>query len=193
MQTVGEIFRAETEVKRSRFLAYLVPIGAFEGLRERLREEHPKANHIVAAWRTIGEYGRIAEWSSDDGEPKGCAGVPLLNVLRGAELVECGFLVVRYFGGIRLGTGGMVRAYTTAAQAALASAELLPYERRTAFSFQCDYSDQRRVEYLLRECGIPEVRKLYGERGVHFTLESTEERLHSFRQLAEEWIVAEES
>jgi len=69
-----------------------------------LRESHPKARHIVYAYRELNEFEQIVENSSDDGEPKGSSGVPVLNVLRGEDFINVAILVVRYFGGIKLGT-----------------------------------------------------------------------------------------
>ena len=155
MFTIREIAFAETVEKRSKFLSYLVPYSAFDIELQRLRDEHPKANHIVHAFRYINEYQQIVEGSSDDGEPRGCAGIPTLNVLRGAELVECALLTVRYFGGIKLGTGGMARAYGAAARAAMEAARLCDYHKERTVSFRSAYLHQRRVDYLLRELSIP--------------------------------------
>ncbi|HSR74465.1 MAG TPA: YigZ family protein, partial [Sulfurovum sp.] len=83
-----------------------MPIADFEGLQSKLKVEHPKANHVVYALRYLNEFDQVVENFSDDGEPKGCAGTPALNVLRGEGLVNCAVLIVRYFGGIKLGTGG---------------------------------------------------------------------------------------
>lgn len=154
MFTIREIAFAETVEKRSKFLSYLVPYSAFDIELQRLRDEHPKANHIVHAFRYINEYQQIVEGSSDDGEPKGCAGLPSLNVLRGADLVECALLTVRYFGGIKLGTGGMARAYGTAARAAVEAARLCDYHKERIVSFRTAYLHQRRIDYLLRELSI---------------------------------------
>jgi putative IMPACT (imprinted ancient) family translation regulator len=114
MRTIDQVFSATTEVNRSKFIAHFIPIAEFSGLQKKLKAEHPKANHVVYALRSLNEYDQIVENSSDDGEPKGCAGVPALNVLRGEGLVNCAVLIVRYFGGIKLGTGGMASAYASA-------------------------------------------------------------------------------
>ncbi len=140
---------AQTEVKRSKFLAHLVPIAEFEPTHRRLEAEHPKANHIVWATRRLNEYDQIVEDSSDDGEPKGCAGRPVLRVMQGGELIGCGILVVRYFGGIKLGTGGMARAYAEAAKAVIDAAELVPYEKQDAITFFTPYAEVSRWEYLI--------------------------------------------
>lgn len=166
MKTVERIFDAQTEVNRSKFLSFLVPYAEFDHMHASLKAQHPKANHIVYAVRHLNEYGHIVENSSDDGEPKGCAGVPALNVLRGEELVACGVLIVRYFGGIKLGTGGMARAYAQAVKDVIAKADIVPYKKRYLFSFFTPYQDVRQTEYRLLHWGIEPVRCDYGSKGV---------------------------
>ena len=114
MQTIDRIFKAQLDIKKSNFLAFLCPISLFKSLHEHLKEEHFKAVHVVWATRELNKYGQIVENQSDDGEPKGTSGQPSLNALRGAGLINVGVLIVRYFGGIKLGTGGLVRAYSGA-------------------------------------------------------------------------------
>lgn len=98
------------EIKKSRFVAHLVPFEAHAGfleLQQRLKTEHPKASHVCYAY--LGPGG--VERSSDDGEPGGTAGAPILTALkRDPELKNAGCLVVRYFGGTKLGAGGLIRA-----------------------------------------------------------------------------------
>jgi uncharacterized YigZ family protein len=180
MRTVTEAREEETEVKRSRFLAHLVPYRDFPGLQERLKAEHPKANHVVYAYRHINEYDQIVENSSDDGEPKGCAGAPVLNVMRGAELVECALLIVRYFGGIKLGTGGMVRAYGAAARAVVEAARLQPWERSHSRRFRCAYPHLRQVEYLLERHGLEGLERTFEGEGARWEGRGTAERLEAF-------------
>lgn len=100
-----------------------MPMSAFETQLKNLQETHKKAVHFVKASRIVNEFNQIVESSSDDGEPKGSSGVPVLNVLRGKELVNCACVVVRYFGGTLLGVGGLVRAYSNATLLAVDSAE----------------------------------------------------------------------
>jgi len=182
--TIREIAFAETMEKRSKFLSYLVPYSAFDIELQRLRDEHPKANHIVHAFRYINEYEQVVEGSSDDGEPRGCAGVPSLNVLRGADLVECGVLTVRYFGGIKLGTGGMVRAYGAAARAAVEAATLTPYLRQESLTMEAHYPQQRALEYLLEKYGIRTVSREFTEQGVLWRLKGSAGELEAFRNAA---------
>ena len=97
MQTLHDTSFASFEEKKSTFLAYLCPIKEFDMLHQQLKTEHPKAAHIVWAKRCLNEYRQIVENNSDDGEPKGTSGPPVLNVMRGFELVDVGILIVRYF------------------------------------------------------------------------------------------------
>ena len=116
----GEV-SAETEEKKSRFLAFVVPHAQFAERLAELRAEHPKANHHVTAFRAMRPDGRIEEGAKDDGEPSGTSGMPILRLLIGEGLVDVGAIVVRYFGGTKLGTGGLARAYPGAVKAALAA------------------------------------------------------------------------
>ncbi len=125
MKTLNRLVVAEYEKDGSKFLAHLAPAKGAESLLSELQEKHKKAVHFVRASRTINEFSQIVESSSDDGEPKGSSGVPVLNVLRGKELIECVCIVVRYFGGKLLGVGGLVRAYSNATLLAVENVESL--------------------------------------------------------------------
>ncbi|MFV0482185.1 MAG: IMPACT family protein [Campylobacteraceae bacterium] len=154
MQIVSQTYKTEYEIKKSIFLSYLVPFSEFEALHVTLKKEHPKAVHVVWAYRFLNEFNQIVENSSDDGEPKGTSGPPILNVMRGLELVNVGILVVRYFGGIKLGTGGLVRAYGTSAKMVLEIAGLEKYEHKEKFSFTCKYSFVGKIEHFLTKEGV---------------------------------------
>jgi len=188
MRSVIETAEGTLEVKRSRFLAYLVPNDRFEEFLELLRREHPKAGHIPFARRALDAYGRCDERSSDDGEPKGCAGMPILNAMRGAELVECAILVVRYFGGIKLGTGGMARAYGAAASQVISRAAVFPYSPRRKLRFSCDYSAARRVRYLLENTTSSNGRCDYRGTRIFWEFELAEEELESVRDKLAPWV-----
>ncbi|MDR1975902.1 MAG: YigZ family protein [Campylobacteraceae bacterium] len=154
MQTLSDINFCRYEVKKSTFIAYAAPIGEFDKLHEKLKAEHPKAAHIVWAYRNLNEFHQIVENGSDDGEPKGTSAQPILNVLRGAKFINICVLVVRYFGGIKLGTGGLVRAYGAAAKMVLNEAVITPYEFKEEFKFACKYSFVPRVEHFLKKLGV---------------------------------------
>ena len=123
MFLLKEKISTQIEVKKSKFIATLAPFKDFESLNKALRDEHPKAAHVVWAYRYLNEFGQIVENSSDDGEPKGSSAPALLAALRGAELVDTCALVVRYFGGIKLGIGGLVRAYGASVNEAIKNAK----------------------------------------------------------------------
>ncbi|MEC9378263.1 MAG: YigZ family protein [Candidatus Latescibacterota bacterium] len=113
----------EIEVKRSRFIGYAAPAATVEAARcfiESMRQRHPDASHHVYAFE-VGHGASVTHGVSDDGEPSGTAGRPALVVVENHELGDVVAVVVRYFGGTKLGTGGLVRAYTQAVQEALSA------------------------------------------------------------------------
>jgi len=184
MQTITQACESATEVKRSKFITHLIPYAAFEGLQERLKRQHPKANHVVYAVRYLNDYDQVVENSSDDGEPKGCAGVPALNVLRGEEMITCAVLIVRYFGGIKLGTGGMARAYAQAVKDVLAVAQTVPYQKQVSYAFTTSYSDVDRTVYLLNQCEISTIERIFGTEGVEWVIRGSEKQIARFLTLS---------
>jgi len=113
--------RAETTARNSRFIAQAAELHDAAGVKERveaIRAEHPGCRHVVYAF-AIGDVKSVQHGMSDDGEPKGTAGRPVLEVLKGSGVTNVLVTIVRYFGGTKLGTGGLVRAYTEAAQLVL--------------------------------------------------------------------------
>jgi uncharacterized YigZ family protein len=172
-----------TEVNRSKFITHLVPMSKFEGLQNRLKEEHPKANHLVYALRYLNEFEQVVENSSDDGEPKGCAGVPALNVLRGKELINCAVLIVRYFGGIKLGTGGMARAYALAVKNVLKESTLVLYEKEIEYSFETSYSDVDKTLYRLKQSGLVQYERDFGIENVVWKVIGSEDKIEIFKNM----------
>ena len=148
---INQNFGAEFEVKKSVFIAHLCEFSHFKALLVALKKEHSKARHFVWAFRHLNELGQIVEDKSDDGEPKGTSGLPCLNVLRGAQLINVAIIVVRYFGGIKLGTGGLVRAYSAAVNAALDKANLLEFECKQSLNLSVNLSVFARMEHYLRQ------------------------------------------
>jgi len=183
MKCINGYYVHTTEVNRSKFIAHLVPISEYEGLQQRLKQEHPKANHVVYALRYLNEYDQIVENSSDDGEPKGCAGVPALNVLRGEELINCAVLIVRYFGGIKLGTGGMARAYALAVKNVLAISELLSYEKQIKYRFKTAYSEINKTLYTLKQTGITVYERDFGVDGVEWKVWADEKKIEILSEM----------
>lgn len=166
------------EVKKSKFITYLVPITEYEGLQARLKRENPKANHVVYAVRYLNEFDQIVENSSDDGEPKGCAGVPALNVLRGENLMNCAVLIVRYFGGTKLGTGGMARAYAQAVKEVLSQSLLVPYTKQDTLTFTTTYRDIDKTLYRLKQLGLVAYERDFTVHEVVWTVQGSKEKLN---------------
>ncbi|MEM7069680.1 MAG: YigZ family protein [Pseudomonadota bacterium] len=141
LKTVEAITVAELEEKRSRFIAHLVPYNNFYETLEDLRRQHRKANHHVTALRWFSENDQVLEIAKDDGEPSGTSGMPILKTLAGANLVEVGIIVTRYFGGTKLGTGGLARAYSGAAGKVIADARLVDWKRLAERTLEVGYDD----------------------------------------------------
>jgi uncharacterized YigZ family protein len=181
MKTIEKAYSTTTEVNRSKFLTHLVPISEYEGLQHKLKAEHPKANHVVYALRYLNDFEQIVENSSDDGEPKGCAGVPALNVLRGEEMINCAVIIVRYFGGIKLGTGGMARAYALAVKNVLKEAILVPYEKEVEYSFETSYKDIDKILYRLKQLEITNYERDFGVNNVEWKIKGSEEKINKFK------------
>ena len=181
MRTLETVFTFTTEVNRSKFITHFVPISEYEGLQDQLKQAHPKANHVVYALRYLNEFDQVVENSSDDGEPKGCAGVPALNVLRGEELINCAVLIVRYFGGIKLGTGGMARAYAQAVKDVLKVAQIQEYTKQVTYSFETSYSDVDRTLYRLKQLGLTQYEREFGVDKVIWLLKGSEEKIEQFK------------
>jgi uncharacterized YigZ family protein len=156
----------EERVERSRFLALVHPIAeAGEAVRllAQARLEHHKATHHCHAWRT-GHPGREPAWGcGDDGEPSGSAGQPILRAIDGSGLSNVLGVVVRWFGGIKLGTGGLARAYGSAATGALASCQRSLVTDCQPLHLRIPYSRMTRVRRLLARHGAREVNLVSGE------------------------------
>ena len=125
--TVKENYQTQVEVMKSKFIAYLLPLNKeeeFKPILANLRKEHKKARHIVYAYRVD-----MKSKSCDDGEPKGTAGHPLLELLYKKDINNVALLVVRYFGGTKLGAGRLLRTYLQAGVYVVNSSNLTALER----------------------------------------------------------------
>jgi len=173
MQYIQQQYNYTLEVKQSKFIAYLIPYKEYQDTLQRLKSEHPKARHFVTAYRYLNEFDQIVEHSSDDGEPKGTSGKPSLMVLQGAEMIESAVIVVRYFGGTKLGTGGLVRAYSDSVNFVLEEAELLEYKKKITKEIIFEYANIRLVEYECEQYKIKIIEKKF-EENVLFIIEGVE-------------------
>jgi len=156
-------YQSEIEVKRSRFVADLMPLTQDPRAQiQAIRQAQPKAGHHC--WAYVGEPDSTDRDSSDDGEPKGTAGKPMLAMLQGLGLGQTLVVVSRYFGGVKLGTGGLVRAYGQAVREAIEQAELIRVEPRDRIDLEFPYDQAGWVESLRRELKAEKVESVYGER-----------------------------
>ncbi|WP_297484272.1 YigZ family protein [Sulfurimonas sp.] len=176
MNFIKEEFATTLEVKQSKFIAHLIPFSQYQSKLVVLKKEHPKARHFVVAYRYLNEYEQIVEYSSDDGEPSGTSGKPSLMVLQGQGLINAAVIVVRYFGGTKLGTGGLVRAYSDALNAVVASAELFEYKKEVMIEVVFDYGAVRLVEYECEKLAINIVEKIF-DLQVQYVLKAPKENL----------------
>jgi uncharacterized YigZ family protein len=158
--TLPSSLEAELEIRKSRFIAYAIPVAdrdaAMEELR-RLRELHPTATHVCWALLAGGQSGM-----SDDGEPSGTAGRPILEVLRHHDLDGVLAAVVRYYGGVKLGAGGLVRAYTDAIATALQDAPRVERIPLALLSVEIGYPDEARVRRWIEQEGFVLDASAYG-------------------------------
>lgn len=153
--TIARDGEAEIEVKRSRFLCTLARVedeAAARAVVERLRKQHWDARHHCSAF-VLGPDG-VVERSSDDGEPAGTAGAPMLEVLRGREVSDVVAVVTRWFGGTLLGAGGLVRAYGDAVRAGLEATGTLRRDLLRELTLEVGHADAGRVESELRARGV---------------------------------------
>jgi len=167
------------EVKQSKFIAHLMPYSLYEKTLQKLKAEHLKARHFVTAFRYLNEYEQIVEHSSDDGEPKGTSGKPSLMVLQGQEIINVAVIIVRYFGGTKLGTGGLVRAYSDAVNLVLNTVEFCEYKKEIEKEIQISYSDVRFVDYNCEEFSIKIIDKQF-EAQVTYKLQAPETDMQKF-------------
>ncbi|MCX4191187.1 YigZ family protein [Methylophaga sp. OBS1] len=152
--TIHRAAEADYEIKKSRFIGVIMPCQSEdEALRKlgQLARQHPNANHLAFAWRIRQPEGFLTERFHDAGEPSGTAGRPILAPLEGENLINVVVGVVRYFGGIKLGTGGLTRAYGTAAKEAIAAANISPWVEMATLKLDIEYPQLQLLEYQLKQ------------------------------------------
>ncbi len=151
--------------KKSRFIATVFPVRTEEealGFIEATRKKYWNARHNCFAY-VIGDRGELAR-CSDDGEPQGTAGKPMLDVLLGEEIHNVAVVVTRYFGGVLLGTGGLVRAYSSAVKAGLASSVIITKISGVKLKIDTDYTGLGKIQYILGQRGIKILNSVYTDK-----------------------------
>jgi uncharacterized YigZ family protein len=155
---------AEIEIKKSRFLGQLYPVRSRAESREKLAEiraQHPNAVHVCWVLLCEGDSGL-----DDDGEPSGTAAKPMYNVLVHKQLFNVLAVVVRYWGGTKLGAGGLTRAYGQAISDACKLAELLPVEIQVEMIFSVQFADESSLRRHCEQRGVSVIDTYYDERAV---------------------------
>lgn len=156
-KTITSNHTTEEEIKKSRFICHLKRVTSEEEARDfiaAIKKEHYRANHSCSAM-IIGENSEIKR-SSDDGEPSGTAGVPMLNVLEKKELTNVVAVVTRYFGGIKLGAGGLIRAYTGSVAQALNEIGLVTVKEQVGLQVILTYPQYQTFANFLEQENLEE-------------------------------------
>lgn len=139
----------------SKFFAYVFPIRTEDDFKERLAElkkEHYQARHHCYAWRINPD--EVAFRANDDGEPSHSAGTPILHALQSAEVINVGAIVVRYFGGTKLGVGGLINAYRTATEEALQSTKIVVNQLEHGGILSTDYNHMSQILHLFDKLNV---------------------------------------
>ncbi|MDA8520850.1 IMPACT family protein [Acidovorax sp. NCPPB 4044] len=178
-QTLHAPTHSEIVIKKSRFIGCVQPMAdraAAQAVVEALRREHPGAAHVCWALLAGGQSAAV-----DDGEPGGTAGRPMLEVLRHQDLEGVLATVVRYFGGVKLGAGGLVRAYTDSVAQALLHADKVPLERMAVLRCQVPYAFEGLVRREVEAAGAVLQQVEHGSL-VTLQVQLAESRAEAFRQ-----------
>jgi uncharacterized YigZ family protein len=158
--TLRDRVSVELDIRKSRFIGLVIPVDDRQAAMielDALRAQHPTATHVCWALLAGGESGM-----SDDGEPSGTAGRPILEVLRHHDVDGVLGAVVRYYGGIKLGAGGLVRAYTDAVASAMQVAERVERIPLTGLFVEIDYADETRMRHWIEQQAYTLVDATYG-------------------------------
>lgn len=164
-RTIYKQAQAEQEILRSKFIAYACPIedrAEGEEFYAQIRNKHKDATHCVPAM-VVGEKMEI-QWASDDGEPQGSSGPPMLRVLVGENLTNLIVVVVRYFGGTKLGRGGLVRAYSSSAKMGIEAAGIAEVRQVCELTVEIDYGFYEKLDQAQKENNFKIVDRNFAEK-----------------------------
>ena len=141
--------QAEQYIEKSRFITYVKPVETKEEADEfiaSIKKKHKDATHNVPAM-VLGDKFQV-QWASDDGEPQGTSGAPIVQMLVNEGITNVALVVTRYFGGIKLGTGGLVRAYTSSAKLGIEAAGICDVKEMSVLTYNVDYSVFNKIQNL---------------------------------------------
>lgn len=182
-KTIKENISAEIVEKKSKFIAnvfYVESVEEAEEIIRKVKKEHKEARHNCFAFSVFTKEG-ITNRFSDDGEPSGTAGSPMLNIITSKNITNVLVVVTRYFGGILLGTGGLVRAYTGAFQEALQKVEIIEKEVGKYVKVVTNYQDLEKFKYYLKQNDI-DVRNIEYTENVDVYIDITDEKLEKLKE-----------
>ena len=154
-RSIYEYAEAEYVIERSRFIAHASPAATPEEARlfaSEIKVRYKDATHNVPAF--VCGAGKEHQWASDDGEPSGTSGMPVLKLITSEDLTNIVLVITRYFGGIKLGTGGLARAYTHAAKLAIEKAGICEVRESAILSYSFDYTYLNRIQNLAGDSGF---------------------------------------
>jgi len=181
MKFVTEEITTTLEIKKSKFIASLFPYENFDEVMKKLKLKHPKARHHVYAYRYLNEFDQIVENCSDDGEPRGTSGRPSLKVMNGQGLINSAVIIVRYFGGVKLGTGGLVRAYSDAVNEVIIQSTLHVYQKLVSKTIKFSYNQLSFIEYIINTLNIQILKKEF-ESEVVLYLDASKEQFENLEK-----------
>lgn len=166
MKTIKCSVTNEIIIKNSRFITLLLNVSDSTNINEiyeKIKNEYPKATHYCYAYIT-----KSFKKSSDDGEPGGTAGIPMLNVLEKENIINVLAITIRYFGGIKLGAGGLVRAYSKSVREAIGASETVELEDGYKIVIKASYDEQKNLDYILKKYTV--LNKEYFESITYYVL-----------------------
>jgi len=181
MYQLREIVSTEIEIKKSRFIGQLYPVSSRHEAKIKLAElrlQHPNAVHICSVLLCEGDSGL-----DDDGEPSGTAARPMYHVLMHKEVMNVLAVVIRYWGGVKLGAGGLARAYGQAISDASKLAQLVPLEAMCLRSFSVQFSDESSLRRLCEQYGVTVQETAYGAAAI-LHLQIKQSYANEFEQIA---------
>ena len=181
--TLSSKSKGKYNVKGSIFSALAIPISDVVEVKtnlHQLKEQFPDASHICYGYR-IKERGRFDEFATDDGEPKGSSGLPILNVLKRNKIVDVVIFVVRYLGGRKLGIPGLINAYGTAAEGTIENAKVKKWVQLERISFVYNYDLQNKVDSVLQKFKVKIINTNFGA-SIQVNLEVEVEKTEALAQ-----------
>lgn len=185
MKTISKNIENEIVIKKSKFISkiyYVEDINNINEILNRLKTEYKDSSHICYAYIL-----QNAEKAYDDGEPSGTAGLPILEILKKNELINVLAIVIRYYGGIKLGTGGLLRAYSKAVRNCLIN-NVIPYQKMITITIKALYSQQKIIDKITNKYQI--INKNFDE-DIIYTLKIPEEDYYYFKNILDSYKIKE--